>query len=553
MIGVIARAEEHVWVREFFELFKTPWEFYRADGQYEAVLCADKAVREKSAQLILIFGSATQPLDAGFGFQTSGVRSDVVVEHDGSRVPIYGSCLTFAGGELPLAGAPGFAAVSKTVDGQQFVRAGFDLFEEARKLLTQGQPVAHARVPTLEHHVAMVREWIVKSGVRLVEIPPVPAGHNFIACLTHDVDHPRIRHHKFDHTMLGFLQRATLGSVVGFCGGRLSAGQMFRNWVAVLKLPFVHLGLAEDFWKQTGRYLEMEKGFASTFFVVPVKYDPGRAVNRTNAAHRATQYEAADIADDLRAINAAGGEVGVHGVDAWLDAASGIAERKCVADAAGAVSVGVRMHWLCFNENSPAALEAAGFAYDSTVGYNECAGYRAGTLQVYRPAGAEQLLELPLHVMDTALFYPGYMNLAPKEATAAVQELLGHAGRFGGVLTINWHDRSLAPERLWDRFYVKLLDELRRQRAWCPTAGQAVGWFRHRRSAQVEVLPGAESRLRVRIKLAPGGRNLPGLRIRFHNAPGQNSLSSGPVDVELDGDSSEVSEVLEPFVCGVAC
>ena len=30
MIGVIADPAEHNVVREFFELFKTPWEFYRA-------------------------------------------------------------------------------------------------------------------------------------------------------------------------------------------------------------------------------------------------------------------------------------------------------------------------------------------------------------------------------------------------------------------------------------------------------------------------------------------------------------------------------------------
>ena len=44
--------------------------------------------------------------------------------------------------------------------------------------------------------------------------------------------------------------------------------------------------------------------------------------------------------------------------------------------------------------------------YDSTIGYNETVGYRAGTTQPYRPLAASRLLELPLHVMDTALFYP---------------------------------------------------------------------------------------------------------------------------------------------------
>ncbi len=40
MIGVIADSAEQEVVREFFELFKTPWEFYRRDRRYEVVLCA---------------------------------------------------------------------------------------------------------------------------------------------------------------------------------------------------------------------------------------------------------------------------------------------------------------------------------------------------------------------------------------------------------------------------------------------------------------------------------------------------------------------------------
>ena len=40
MIGVIANPSDEGIVREFFELFKTPWEFFRDAGQYDVVLCA---------------------------------------------------------------------------------------------------------------------------------------------------------------------------------------------------------------------------------------------------------------------------------------------------------------------------------------------------------------------------------------------------------------------------------------------------------------------------------------------------------------------------------
>src|SRR3989441_13235624 len=111
------------------------------------------------------------------------------------------------------------------------------------------------------------------------------------------------------------------------------------------------------------------------------------------------------------------------------------------------------MHWLYFDDHSPVAPEKPGFSYDSTMGYNETVGYRAGTTQAFKPLQATRLLELPLHAMDTALFFPSHLNLSAKEAGKLVHAIIENAPQFGGVVTVNWHDRSIAPERLWDRFY----------------------------------------------------------------------------------------------------
>ena len=183
------------------------------------------------------------------------------------------------------------------------------------------------------------------------------------------------------------------------------------------------------------------------------------------------------------------------------------------------------MHWLYFDENSHAALEEAGFSYDSTCGYNQTVGYRAGTLQVFKPRAVQRLLELPLHVMDTALFFGGHSNFSPKRAKATVAELIEHAVKFGGVLTFNWHDRSIAPERLWDKTYVRLLEELRSRGAWVTNARQAVAWFRKRRCAEID-----ESGEGIKgSSLSSDG--LPGLQLRIHqNIP--DSAEADPIQFE---------------------
>src|SRR5205807_1436390 len=107
---------------------------------------------------------------------------------------------------------------------------------------TQGQPAANAGIPTLEHHIALLRSWIVAAGIPLVEIPPVPEGHRFIVCLTHDLDNPSVRFHRFDRTTFGFLYRAVVGSLVKAFQRRIPLAAVRHNITAALKLPFVYLG-----------------------------------------------------------------------------------------------------------------------------------------------------------------------------------------------------------------------------------------------------------------------------------------------------------------------
>jgi hypothetical protein len=118
--------------------------------------------------------------------------------------------------------------------------------------------------------------------------------------------------------------------------------------------------------------------------------------------------------------------------------------------------------------------------------------------------------------MDTALFFPVYLNLSPDEARKQVGSIIENAVRFGGSVTVNWHDRSIAPERLWGDFYVELVDELKNRGAWFSTASNAVSWFRKRRSAVFESVSADSGALRVKIGMN-GNEELPGLRLRVHN------------------------------------
>jgi len=547
MIGVISDSADHDVVREFFELFKTPWEFFRPDRKYEVLLCAGDIRFDESAKLVLRYSGSKITFDDQEKLQTRCPKGKThILSNQGNRIPIYGNCLTFpevGNGILVDEDSRECAAYLDESAGRVVARIGYDLFSEIRTLLTSGQPVANATLLALDLHIAFLRDLITGYGVPLVEIPPVPDGYQFTACLTHDVDHPAIRQHKWDHTMFGFLYRAIFDSFRKALSGQMPLRDMFRNWAAALKLPFVHLGLAQDFWRDfDDRYLELEKGLRSTFFVLPFSKEPGSKSSGPAPAIRAARYGAQDIADAIHKLTAAGCEVGLHGIDAWMDSSKGRRELDEVRRVTGTSEVGVRMHWLYYDQQSPVLLEQAGAAYDSTIGYNETVGYRAGTTQAYKPLNANQLLELPLHIMDTALFYPSHLGLTRQRAKSLVRPMLDNGVRFGGVLTINWHDRSLAPERLWGDFYSELIQDLKSRRAWFSTASQATAWFRKRRSAEFKTDSSAPGEVRAHVAVDQRD-NLPALRLRIHTPQTLGSISTHGSGSYLDtvvGESMDV-------------
>jgi hypothetical protein len=113
----------------------------------------------------------------------------------------------------------------------------------------------------------------------------------------------------------------------------------------------------------------------------------------------------------MRLLGERGRDVGLHG--SYLSHVSAddlAAQRAQIEEASGAKASGTRQHFLRFDVGRTfAAQEAAGFDHDSTLGYNEALGFRAGIAAPFHPWNASaraphRLLELPLTVMDGTLF-----------------------------------------------------------------------------------------------------------------------------------------------------
>src|SRR6266853_2521122 len=322
MIAVATNPEHRAAASEFFELFKTAWEFYRSGEEYEAVICCGIIPTDIRADLVLVYASNELPFDQQHQLQVLlQDRSGEIPSYRGWRLPVYaGFASGVANGKRhgPVAGNTKYSLAAQIrVAEQLFIRIGYDLFAEVRHLLSEGQPLQFAHLPSIEIHITILRDILVEHQIPFEEVPPVPAGYNFIICLTHDVDHFAITNHKCDHTMFGFLYRASIGSILELFQGRKSPRQVARNWLAILSLPLVYLRILPDFWNKLERYLEVDP--ASTFFIIPKKGEAGMTSSGARLTRRAVRYDLSQLQKSVAEIVARRGEIGVHGIDAWRD------------------------------------------------------------------------------------------------------------------------------------------------------------------------------------------------------------------------------------------
>ncbi|MGO9614541.1 MAG: hypothetical protein ACLPX5_16120 [Dissulfurispiraceae bacterium] len=523
-IGIISRDWQKRAIEEFFELFKVPWGYYDKEKDYDIIIVTDNTAAVPAARLVFIFSAESTPFDLHEGTGVDLHEGSTMLQCNDLEFPVYQKIAVFRSPKsalIHIKDGSGVAGIKSISTDQRILRIGYDLFDEIAYLLSQGQSVEHAHLPTVEMHISMLRNWILEAGMPLLEIPPLPDGYNFITCLTHDVDFMGIKDHKFDRSVIGFVVRALFPCTLLDFRGRIPWSRFFKNWKALLCLPGVYLGLFRDFWFDLDRYQEIESEVRSTFFFIPFKGEPGEPGASKSHKHRAARYDINDYKEAINALIKSGHEIGLHGIDAWHNVQRGREELQVVQRMTGETNVGVRMHWLYFNEHSAKALEEAAFYYDSTLGYNEAVGFRSGTTQVFRLPQSSRFFELPLNVMDTAMFYRQRMGLSEYKALQLCKELINQVKSYGGVFTINWHTRSLSPERNWDAFYLELLKVLKAEKAWFATAKHAVHWFKMRRSIHfedVQFTPG-----KVRLKLtSDNGAVSPHIRLRIHIPQGDS-------------------------------
>ena len=197
---------------------------------------------------------------------------------------------------------------------------------------------------------------------------------------------------------------------------------------------------------------EKERSLGATYFVL------------TQHRHRRDgnyRVDSAEVADQLRFLEQQGMEIGVHGSYNSMDEPSRLAAEFRHLSQQGFHPRGNRQHWLRFTMDTLIpAVERAGALYDTSLGWSECVGFRAGACFAFPPYDLEKerpakFLEIPLVVMDGSL-----QNRSNGDAKLydKVARLLSLSRKYGwGGVSLLWHPTAFGggqlPEEIGDVFW----------------------------------------------------------------------------------------------------
>ena len=284
----------------------------------------------------------------------------------------------------------------------------------------------------------------------------------FVVALTHDVDVP------WRWTRIGV--RGAAARLKGHALAR-RAGPALHEARGLARVPFHKLRGSDPNWRFAEIVAEEHEHDArSTFFVMA-----GHGHRADGAAPEAYERLRPRLVETLVET---GAEVGLHGSYLAAEDLDRLAmERALLAQLEGPL-VGHRYHYLRVDPHrNLVPLVRIGFQYDTTLGFPDALGFRAGIAHPFRPWDMERdrpadLVEVPLAVMDATLAEERYEGLSAAAAKRRVFALLDWAAEHGGGFSILWHPERFDPAsaRGWDRLYVDVIDAVRERGGVCVSA-----------------------------------------------------------------------------------
>ncbi len=275
--------------------------------------------------------------------------------------------------------------------------------------------------PVVDEYALTLREYIGHGPLGRAPVSPWRAGYAF--CASHDID---------CISLFGTL-KSTASALKRSCR---------RNWRAAIpvivdasRCVIGRRPDPADNLRQVSA-VDCAQGALGSFFL----FGGG-----------ATRYDSPYVLDSMREavheLASQGHEIGLHGSYSSMCRAGRLEmEWGALSRIADLPVASVRQHYLRLRvPDTWRAMAEAGLETDSSLGYAQREGFRAGTCYPFQTydALADQRLnlwEVPLIAMDATLY--GYRGLSPHQTLVELERLLRTVRHVGGVFTVLWHNTT---------------------------------------------------------------------------------------------------------------
>jgi len=297
-----------------------------------------------------------------------------------------------------------------------------------------------------------------------------PDGKTFAVCLTHDVDEIRKTYQWLTYP----------------------ARQIIRHdWSGLKKQirSFSHkLRGDEPFWTfERLTRLEESYGVRSSLFFL---HESGKVslMDKKTWRHAGRRYDFSNprvlgVIQDLYLRN---WDIGLHGSFYSFDNEALLrSEKTKLEQSLGHEVYGGRQHNL--NLRIPDTWryqENAGLSYDSTLGYNDCIGFRWGLSFPFRPYFPEEnrlssVLQIPLVIEDLPYF-------RSSTRWEDFLDIFRNVNASGGMITLLWHHSVFNEYEFpgWAQDYARIIEYCLKNNAWITDAKSIALWWMEREKAQ---------------------------------------------------------------------
>ncbi len=346
-------------------------------------------------------------------------------------------------------------------------------------------------VPVVDLLIAYFDEIIhqrVKADKKVaIRVLPWPGGEDFGVALTHDVDLTR-GVHLYERALM-----KSQGLVHRLMGNKVTSSEI-NNSIQERD------DQAWGFPELLSTYSSLK--YKATFFFL-AKMLEGR-----HFRYNITSKKFKKLFKDLRTT---GHEIALHPSKFAFDKPNYYREEKeNLESAVGSSIAGMRQHYLRAKFPRLWILaEKAGLTYDSSLGYNYKAGFRAGTTHPFQTF--DVLNDTPLSLTEFSLNLFEY-NLPEKgeniEASKIMIDILVDANSaYGGLLVALLHPSNLKKqpfEELWNY----LLDGLKKKKVFVATLSEHLSWRRRRDRIKLKFNNNKDHNKIVQISLPDGINHL---------------------------------------------